>query len=394
MDKSALRREQFPVTHSLVYLNHAAVGPLPDVTYRMMERHAREQRDSGALHWRGWLQEYVDFRASAARLIGCSAGEISILKNTSEGVSFVAEGLRWRDGDNVITSTMEFPSNSVPWRRLDRRGVECRFIDSAGGRFGVEEIEPLIDSRTRLVAVSSAYFHNGFAPDLHAIGDLCAARGVLFFVDAIQTLGAVRCDVKRARITFLAADGHKWLLGPEGTALFFCDEGYRDQLEVLETGWMNVNRKGAFLGCSTELLSDGRRFEAGSLNTNGVHGLRASIDLLDSLGAERIEQEVVRLAEYVAERCEAIGFRTAAPRPLRSGIVGVIPPEIDTTTLRSRVGISGPIAREDASVLLHALLEREKIICAPREGMLRISAHFYNDESDIDRLVEVLASVT
>jgi selenocysteine lyase/cysteine desulfurase len=392
MNKAAIRREFFPVTSRLIYLNHAAVGPLSEAACRAMEGHARDQRDYGALHWREWLEEYVDFRDEAAQLIGAKREEISILKNTSEGISFVAEGLKWKEGENVVTSDMEFPSNFLPWKHLERRGVECRTIANADGSFTLEDIERLIDSRTRVVALSSVYFHNGFAIDLEKVGQLCASKGVHFFVDAIQSLGALQVDVRRCGITFLAADGHKWLLGPEGTAIFYVAEEAREQLDVLENGWMNAERKGRFIGCPTDLHRDGRRFEAGSLNTNGIYGARAAIHLLNEIGIAEIEHDVLMLAEYLGEGLERIGFEVKTPRPYRSGIVAAIARGLSEEKVRKvaeELGMSPTVPL----AVLHSFLERERVVCAPREGMLRFAPHFYNTENEIDELIEILESL-
>jgi selenocysteine lyase/cysteine desulfurase len=368
-------RGLFPVTRNLVYVNHAAVGPLSVRAAEAIEQAARDQRDFGALHWRTWYAEYDRFREAAARLIGSQPGEIAILKNTSEGISFVAEGLRWRAGDNVITTDLEFPSNSTPWRRLDRRGVECRTVRSRDGAWSPADVEALIDERTRIVTVSSVAFHNGFAADIEAVGAICARRGVLFCVDAIQSLGVLPIDVRRANVAFLAADGHKWLCGPEGAAIFYVAAEHRDELEVLESGWTNFNRKGRFIDCPVELLPDARRFEAGSLPTIGIFGIRAAIELLLEIGVELIGAETLRIASLLAEGLDSIGWRVATPRPIASGIVGAIPPSDDPSLLR-----------------WHRLLEENGIVCAPREGMLRFSPHFYNDESDVERIVAALQS--
>lgn len=363
----------FPVRRNLIYFNHAAVGPLSTRACEAMERHARDQRDFGALHWREWYAEIDHLRTSAARLIGAEPTEISILKNTSEGLSFVAEGVRWREGDNVVTTDLEFPSNAAPWKRLARRGVECRIVRSRGGAFSPDDVEALIDGRTRVVTVSSVAFHNGFAADLDAIGEICARRGVLFCVDAIQSVGVRVTDVKRSKISFLAADGHKWMCGPEGTALFYASAAARDEVEVLETGWTNIDRKGRFIECPVELLPDSRRFEAGSLNSNGVYGLRAGIDLLLENGIETIAARAIALAARLAEGLESIGWRVASPRPIRSSIIGVTPPGVEPSVL-----------------WYHRKLEEQGVVCAPREGMLRFSPHFYNDEAEVDRVVELL----
>jgi len=368
VDKRALR-DLFPVTKNAVYFNHAAVGPLSTRASEAMMWHARDQRDYGAAHWREWYAEHDRARASAAKLIGAHEKEIAFVKNTSEGLSFVAGGLRWHEGDNVITTALEFPSNWTPWKRLERRGVECRVAPLPA----VEEIEPLIDARTRLVTVSSVAFHNGYRADVEAIGAMCARRGVLFCVDAIQSLGVIPIDVRRANISFLAADGHKWLCGPEGAGIFFAAAEHRDELEVVESGWTNIDRRGTFILSPVDLLPDSRRFEAGSLNTNGIYGLRAAIDLLLEIGIEEIQGEVLRLTQRLADELRAAGFTVGETR---SGIVGAAPQSVETSVVR-----------------LHRLLDEERIISAPREGLLRFSPHFYNDDSEIDRVIEVLRRI-
>ena len=372
MRDSGLPSSLFPVTRNVVYFNHAAVGPLSVRACEAMEKHARDQRDFGALHWRDWYAEYDRLRESAARMLGSRADEIAILKNTSEGLSFVAEGLRWREGENVVTTALEFPSNWTPWKRLERRGVECRVAELPT----VEAIEPLVDGRTRVVTVSSVAFHNGFVADLEAIGAFCASRNVRFCVDAIQSVGMLPIDVRAAKIDFLAADGHKWMCGPEGAALFYVAEERREELEVVESGWTNIDRKGKFLDAPVALLPDARRFEAGSLNTNGIYGLRAALDLLLETGMEAVAERAVRVASLLADRLESLGWTIHSPRPSRSAIVGTTPPPVEKS-LR----------------WLHAQLEDQGIVCAPREGMLRFSPHFYNSEEEVDRVIEALRAI-
>lgn len=368
-------RELFPVTKNITYLNHAAVGPLSTRAFDAMRRHAVDQREFGATHWKDWYAEYELLRAAAGRLIGAAPDEIAILKNTSEGISFVAEGLEWERGDNVVTTDLEFPSNYTPWKNLERRGVECRVVESRNGAYEPSDVERLLDSRTRVVAVSSVAFHNGFAPDLEAIGEICDRRGILFCVDAIQSVGAIPIDVRRARISFLAADGHKWLCAPEGAAIFYVAHEHRQKLRVIEYGWTNIERRGKFLDASTNLLPDARRFEAGSLNTNGIYGLRAALDLVLEIGIETIAAEVIRIAGVLAEELEGAGLAIGSPRPIRSGIVGAIPRRTETLTL----------------LKVHRHLEELGIICSPREGMLRFSAHFYNDDADVKRVTQAFA---
>jgi selenocysteine lyase/cysteine desulfurase len=362
-------RELFPVTKNLVYFNHAAVGPLSTRAAEALERHARDQREFGALHWREWYAQQDAARASAAKLIGAEAGEIAILKNTSEGLAFVAEGYRWKEGENIVTTALEFPSNMSPWKHLARRGVEARVAKSPA----IEDVAPLVDAKTRIVSVSAVAFHNGVVADLDALGDFCAQRNILFCVDAIQAAGALPIDVRRSKISFLAADGHKWICATEGAAIFFVAKEHLDRLEVLELGWTNVQRRGAsFLDATDDLLADARRFEAGSINTAGAAALSAALDLLLEIGIDEISRRTIAVANLLGDRLEEIGFNVT--RPIRSGIVGATPPRVDGREL----------------LRLHGELEKARIICAPREGMLRFSPHFYNDENEVERVVDVL----
>jgi len=200
-----------------------------------------------------------------------------------------------------------------------------------------------------------------------------ARRNVLFCVDAIQSVGVLPMDVRRAKIDFLCADGHKWMCGPEGGAIFYVAKERIELLDVLEHGWTNVDRGGRFLDCGINLLPGSRRFEAGSLPTIGIHGLRAAIDLLLEVGIETISDYVIDLATRFADRLEEIGWRVATPRPIRSGIIGAIPPGTEPSLLR-----------------WHRTLEENNVICAPREGLLRFSTHLFNEEVEVDRVISLL----
>jgi len=205
---------------------------------------------------------------------------------------------------------------------------------------------------------------------------LCAERNVLFCVDAIQSVGVLPIDVRKSKIAFLAADGHKWMCASEGAAIFYVAAEHRDQLEVIESGWTNIERRGRFIECAIDLLPDARRFEAGSLNTNGIFGLRAGIELLMETGIEEVAAEAIRVATRLADGLESLGWRLGSPRPIRSAIIGAAPPGVDGREL----------------LRLHGFLEKERIVCAPREGMLRFSPHFYNSDEEMDRIVEVVAA--
>ena len=279
MDWQDLRHE-FPVTENFAFLNHAAVAPIPTRSAEAMRALIADSNEHGDFNEPKWQQQVERVRGLAATLMGARAEEIAFVKNTTEGLCHVANGLRWNAGDNVVITNVEFPANVYPWLNLERRGVEVRWVKEEAGRIPFESLQAAINAKTRLVSISFVEYLSGFRNDLARIGGLCAERGVLFCVDAIQGLGAMPLDVRDAGIHFLSADGHKWLLSPEGAGLFFCDRDALDRLDVSEAGWMAVNDRSNYMAYDFTLRPDATRFECGSLNTLGIHGLGASIELL------------------------------------------------------------------------------------------------------------------
>ena len=213
--------KEFPITEKYIYLDHAGVAPVSLRVKKAVEIFLSESTEGGAFHYPKWAQQIVDVRRACGRLINAESDEIAFVKSTSHGLSIVAEGLDWNPGDNVLIYEKEFPSNIYPWMNLKRKGVEVRAVPSRDNRIFLEDIERLIDSRTRLVTISSVQFTNGFRINLKRLGALCRARNVLFCVDPIQSLGVFPMDVKAFNIDFLSADAHKWRLGPEGIGIFY-----------------------------------------------------------------------------------------------------------------------------------------------------------------------------
>ena len=367
---AALDRE-FPVRRNLLYFNHAAVAPLPRRVADRMTAHVENVRDRGAADWRKWFGMIDETRAKAARLLGAEAAEIGFVPNTSSGINLVALGQPWRQGDNVVTTDMEFPSNGYPWRALAERGVECRAAKSVGGRVSVDALAALVDARTRVVTVSWVAFHNGSVLPLAEIGALCRERGILFVVDGIQGLGALPIDVRAAQVDVLCADAHKWLYGTEGGAIFFVAESAREKVPARALGWWNVQSDGEYLEYrGLRQYRSARRYEPGVLPTANLAALGAALDLLAEMGPDavrrRILENVGALRRGLAER----GWRIASPDPLASGILAAVPPSGD--------------ARSWAKAL-----EARGVIVAPREGFVRFSPHAGNDVGEVARaLVE------
>jgi selenocysteine lyase/cysteine desulfurase len=367
-------RQLFPVTQNYIYLNHAAVAPLSLPVYERMKEYERDLLEHGMVHFRKWRAAVEHVRELGAKLINARPREIGFAPNTSSGLGFIANGIEWRAGDNVVTADCEFPANVHPWMRLKREyGVEVRLARERDGRLEIEEILSLIDDRTRAVALSFVEFASGFRNDLRAIGRYCRERNALFVVDAIQGLGALQLDVEREMVDALSADAHKFLLGPDACALFYLSERAMERVRPTLLGWMSVENPEDYLNYEQDYAAGARRFEPGTLNTGGVVGLGAAIELFLRVGVEKIESYLLELGDYLCERLEERGYRVVSSR--REGEKSAI--------------ICCQHERHSAIHLYHKL-DEQRIITTPRLGRLRISPHFYNVKEEIDRLIEAL----
>ena len=371
----ARTRSFFPVTSDLVYLNHAGVAPVSTRVEEAVRRYLAEATRRGAFDYaRIYDAEVERVRGRAALLVGASPDEIAFVKNTTEGLGLVAAGLDWQPGDQVVTCDLEYPSNVYPWWSLAGRGVETVLLPSESGRLPIERIEDALKTaRVRVLALSSVEFGSGQRHDLEAIGRLCQERGVLFCVDAIQSLGCLPLDVARHRIDFLAADGHKWLLSVEGCGIFFCARRALELVKPRVVGWRSVVDNTDFDTYRRELQPRAGRFEEGTPNTAGIFALGAAIDLLLELGIDAIAARVLALTDRLAAGLRERGAVCLSPRERgeASGIVSFQLPD-------------EPIARTVTR------LRARRIFVVARRGGVRASPHFYNDEAEIDRLLAAL----
>ena len=370
---ASLDRE-FPVRRSFVYFNHAAVGPLPRRVAEAIAAHNDNVRDRGAADWRRWYAAIEAAREKAAAFVGGKRSEIAFLPNTSWGLNLVAQAFPWKEGDNVVADDMEFPSNAYPWLMLEKRGVECRLAKNREGRVTVDDIAEKVDSRTRVVAVSWVAFHNGFVYPLSDIGRFCRERGILFVIDAIQGLGALPMDVEEAGVDVLAADGHKWLLGPEGCTVFFVSEGARERLPPVFAGWWNVRHERGYLDYRLDFHLSARRYEPGTLPTANIAGISAAMDLLSQIGPGTIRDRILETNTVLKRGLVAHGWKIVSPEPLASGILAAVPPTGDAGAMAMR-------------------LEARGVIVAPREGAVRFSPHAYNDLAEVTRILEAAEEI-
>jgi cysteine desulfurase / selenocysteine lyase len=365
-------RKHFPVTENVIYLNHAAIGPLCGPAHEAMRHLIDDAVGYGSLHYGNWMAAYAGLRSAAARLLNAHPDEIAIVKNTSEGISTVALGLDWRAGDRVVAFQEEFPSNYYPWLRLESRGVQVTWLSIYDS---LDRIAEAVRG-ARLLAVSHVNYLSGYRVDLQAIGRICRESDCFFFVDAIQGLGVYPIDVEAFCIDALAADGHKWLLGPEGNGILYVRKDRFESIEPYEFGWTNPASYGDYSSRDMTLRADAGRYECGTLNTVGCFGLRASIEFLLQLGIDQIQKGTDARAEQIEAGVLAKGYEPLVKRTpaTGSGIVSFRHPAIDCRAIVND-------------------LKQHNILAAPRQGWVRMAPHFYLLEKEIDEVLNRLPPV-
>jgi cysteine desulfurase/selenocysteine lyase len=362
-------RPEFPVTERLIYLNHAAVSPLPRRVAKAMKDFADDACDFGSMHYDTWLAACEGVRVLGARLIGAHRDEIALVKNTSEGICAIAGGLEWKPGDRVVAFREEFPANYYPWKRLESRRVQVEWLSATDPLDRIEEA----CRGAKLLAISFVQYLSGLRANVKAIGEICRDAGCFFFVDAIQGLGAFPLNVDEAHIDALAADGHKWLLGPEGCGLLYVRREWQDRIEPIEFGWTNTAHFADYASRDMTLRSDAGRYECGTLNMIGCSGLQAALELILEADPVQIGPTVTARADEIAAGARAKRYEILGDRnpETASGIVSIRHPSLDGRLIVSRLRENG-------------------ISAAPRQGWIRFSPHFYISPEDIANVVEAL----
>lgn len=368
---------QFPLDPTLSYLNHAAVSPWPKATADAVKAFAEENATTGAQYYPRWLEVEKQLRQKLAQLLNVEGTrEIALAKNTSEALSIIAYGLSWQPGDEVIISNQEFPSNRIVWESLTRFGVKVIQAEISLA----DPVAALINActeRTRLISISSVQYASGIRVDLEALGQACRARDILLCVDAIQSLGALPFDQQKIQADFVVADGHKWMMGPEGLALLYVNAKHIETLTLHQFGWHMIQHRGDYSRTDWTPATDATRFECGSPNMLGIVALNASLGVLLEIGLDKIQQELETRVDYLIAQLDAIaGLKLLSPRERdkRGGIVTFLPSLPGNTTINA----------------LHQHLMQQGVICASRGGGIRFSPHFYTSQESIDRAIAIL----
>ncbi|CAD6560744.1 aminotransferase class V-fold PLP-dependent enzyme [Paraburkholderia sabiae] len=370
-------REVFPITRSRAYLNNASIAPASTLVMSAMDHFMSDVRDNGRNRYPLWC-DYAEtaIKGRVGAMIGAKASEIAFVKNTTEGLVTVANGLDWRKGDNVLLPDIEYPSNVYCWMKLAKLGVEIRWIKARNGRIELDDIAALMDSRTRLLSLSAVQFSNGFKQDLAAVSELCSKKKVLLNLDAIQWVGNQALNLAEIHVDFLSFGGHKWFLAPIGTGIFYCNEKSIDLLDPPSVGYHTVDRGEAHMDYILDYRPGAARFEEALVNFPGIWGLDAAVRMHLAVTPIAAQEKIASVVSYAAERLQSRGWRIISPRSHpgeTSGLLSFTKESLDVEKVAKSMNSAG-------------------VDLAVRAGALRISPSFYNDESDIDRMMAALES--
>jgi len=369
MDVTVIR-ERIPALKKCIHLDCAAVSPFFAESLREMENFLENRGEKANFEYFEWINELEECRKTAAEFVNASPEEIAFMLNTSQGISTVAAMLEWKKGDNIVTSDLEFPSNSMPWYSLKKKGVEVKQVKAVNGEIRIDDIEKTMDENTRLVAVSYVQFGNGFRINLEEVSKLCKEYNAFLFSDAIQGLGAVTLDVKRCGLDFFSSASYKWLMGPLGVSIFYIKKEHLSEFDPPWVGWFSLKEHEDFNqpGISEfELVNSARKFEAGGKSFALIKGLKKNLEIFSDIGVDAIERRVLDLSSYVIENAEHV--QTPYDEKKRAGIVNVL--------------------HKDAEIITETL-RKKKILVSARMGGIRVSTHFWNTKEDIDRFFEVI----
>jgi cysteine desulfurase/selenocysteine lyase len=368
-------RRLFPITEEFVYLNSAAVTPPPTIAIEALNEQLRDVQMYGSRNYRQWVGRKESSRRLLADLLNARAEQIAFMRNTSDALSTIANGLKWKAGENIVTFQNEFPSNVYAWRRIrDIESVELRFCPERDGRIDLDEFVSLIDEKTRVVAISAVQYASGFRADLKRIGEAARAVDALLVVDAIQAAGVVPIDVEGDLIDAAAGATHKWLMSPEGIGYVYLSDRARSQIEPTLVGWVSVEQPEDYSNFEQQFKTGALPWETGTFASALFYALEANLKLITELGVGEINKYLLDLGDFLCENLDKEKYELVSSRRENE--------KSQIVCIRNRNGVE--------AMQLYKHLQRQNIVVAPRGDRLRISPHIYNTREDIERLIAAL----
>ena len=368
-------RSLFPATQKYTYLNSAAVSPMPVTAVEAVRSQLEDVALNGSSNYLEWVATKNRARSLIAGMLHVAPETVAFMRNTSDGFAAVASGIEWKSGDNIVSFANEFPANFYPWRHVrDRFGVELRLAPEREGRVDVDEMIGLIDSNTRLVAISAVQYASGFTADLERIAVAAHSVDALLAVDIIQALGARGFDLPALGVDIASGASHKWMCAPEGCGMLYVSEEARNRVDPTFVGWISVETPWDFEDREQPFKPNTLAWESGTGCSSLFYGLEQSAKLLSDTGLDAIQSYLEELTDHLCELVDGTRYEIVSSR---------VPGERSSIVCIRH--LNGMTSNDIA-----AHLEKEKIIVSPRGDRLRISPHFYNNREDIERFAAAL----
>lgn len=370
-------RKYFPYLESgKKYFNHAAISPMSSIVKERIDEYLNIRSETDIEPYFKTLPQANGAKDKLASLLNVKSSEIAWSANVSSSLNVLAQGLKWKHGDEIILNNIEFPSNIYPFLNLKKKGVNVLFAKAVEGIVDLPQLEKLISPRTKLISISLVQFLTGYRANLKAIGEVCKKNNVIFCVDGIQGVGAVNIDITDCNIDFFAGGSHKWLMGLQGLGYFYLSPKIIELIEQKDVGWTSVKNPWNLLDYNIELLESAEKFQTGTLPRIAIIALNASLSLFKKVGHKNVKNQILDNSLYLIKILKENGFKPILENVRRDNLAGIVS------------------FYHDNSEKVVAELERRNIICSVREGLIRVSPHFYNTKEELNSLIEELTNIS
>lgn len=369
-------RNLFPhIKKGKIYFNNAATGAFSTKVLESVNNYLLQRTETDIENYQAVINTLNESKKYLCKMLNCAEDRIAFLDNTSNGMNLLAQGLNWKKGDGILLNDIEFPANVYPFLNLQSQGVEIDFVKAENGIVTADDIIRAVKPNTKLISVSFVQFLSGYRIDLEKIGSFCKEREIIFSVDAIQGLGAFTLDILRCKFDFISCGTSKWLLGMQGLAFIFCSKQLQERINPKYVGWTSVENAWNILNYDLQLKKTADAFQTGTLNSLGIFGLLPSLKLFWDFGYQNVENRILENAEYFNKKLLEINIH----------------PVLENCGSKNLSGVTS-FRHEKAKFILEELMRRE-IYCSVREGMVRLSPHFFNTLEEIDRVVSTIKNI-